>query len=457
MEDLPTIPELPESGDAAAPVGDPIDPAATAAPKPKRKKPAAPRKPRKRSIVPSDIPVAAFKASPVAAASAPPSAAPPKRASAPSGTHLRWYWKIAASLAVLSALVLVFVLYLVFAQATITVTPKKQPVNAAARLKVAGTQNEAVGTVRGVYKESSVATTRTVPIAGDGKQVEGTATGTVTLFNTTESSQALVATTRLLSSDGVLFRLKNQALVPARGRVEAEVYADKPGAAGNIGPSRFTIPGLRESLQDDIYATSAASMTGGVRTVKVVTQADIDAAVGKVEANIVSEEIAKLRVLAGDAATWGGELFMSASAKKETNAAVGTEATEVGVTIETVIKAVWYDRAALEEAVRAKLSESLPAEHELVAFAKDSITVELVSGNAAEGSATVSATGSGTAVIKADSAVFDKSLLAGLTKARVIEYFRSIPSIESADVTFRPFWIRRVPGAKDHINIIIKQ
>lgn len=94
--------------------------------------------------------------------------------------------------------------------------------------------------------------------------VDGFARGTVRLVNTTGTAQTLVARTRLLSAGGELFRLDAPARVPAGGGVTAAVTADQAGAAGNVGPGRFTIPGLTASLQTQIYGESQEAMTGGV-------------------------------------------------------------------------------------------------------------------------------------------------------------------------------------------------
>ena len=64
--------------------------------------------------------------------------------------------------------------------------------------------------------------------------------------------------------------------MPPNGQVVAEVYADQPGKAYDIAPSRFSIPGLPTEMQQDIYAVSAKPMSGGGTMVGVVTQNDID-------------------------------------------------------------------------------------------------------------------------------------------------------------------------------------
>lgn len=118
---------------------------------------------------------------------------------------------------------------------------------------------------------------RDVPVSG-GAEVAELATGTMAIINDGDTPQALVERTRLLSSEGVLFRLRNGVTVPPRGRVDAEVIADQPGAAGNVPAGRFTIPGLPADRQGVVYGDAAAPMTGGVRQTGQVSDADIQRA-----------------------------------------------------------------------------------------------------------------------------------------------------------------------------------
>ncbi len=82
------------------------------------------------------------------------------------------------------------------------------------------------------------------------------AKGTVRIVNHYAKSQTLVKTTRLLTSDGKLYRIDKQVVIPSGGEASVGVYADQVGAAFAIGPTKFTIPGLWIDLQKLIYAVS---------------------------------------------------------------------------------------------------------------------------------------------------------------------------------------------------------
>ncbi len=121
------------------------------------------------------------------------------------------------------------------------------------------------------------------------KTVDGQAGGKVKIINNHTADMSLIATTRLLSAEGVLFRLKNGISVPAGSFAETEVYADAEGAVGNIGASQFTLPGLSPIFQKLIYAESATAMTGGTVEKTFVSADDIDQAKTKLLGGFILE------------------------------------------------------------------------------------------------------------------------------------------------------------------------
>lgn len=148
-------------------------------------------------------------------------------------------------------------------------------------------------------------TKKDVPISG-GAEVPELASGTVALVNTSATPQALVELTRLLSSDGVLFRLRTAVSVPGNGRVDAQVVADQPGAAGNVPAGRFTVPGLPAARQAEVYAESAAPMTGGIRQIGQITDADIQRAL-----TLARAELSERAITAWRASLAPGQLLLN--------------------------------------------------------------------------------------------------------------------------------------------------
>lgn len=129
-------------------------------------------------------------------------------------------------------------------------------------------EDERVLPVRLVEKEQEISLT----IEATGTSLGGAqkARGTVMLVNTFGSdAQSLVATTRLESPDGKIFRLLEGVTVPGMsgsqpGSIEASVIADQVGTEYNIAPTNFTIPGFKGGPKYDKFsAKSTKAMAGG--------------------------------------------------------------------------------------------------------------------------------------------------------------------------------------------------
>lgn len=101
------------------------------------------------------------------------------------------------------------------------------------------------------------------------------AQGSVVIYNAfSNAPQTLIATTRIQTSDGKIFRLVKTVTVPGMsgsgsdakpGAIEAQIIADQPGDAFNIDPTTFTIPGFQGGPKFDTFsAKSTSPMTGGV-------------------------------------------------------------------------------------------------------------------------------------------------------------------------------------------------
>lgn len=107
------------------------------------------------------------------------------------------------------------------------------------------------------------------------------ARGAIRVYNeNSPESQTLVANTRFISEDGLVFRLQTTASIPAKGFFDVQVVAADSGSEYNIGPSKFSLPGLVGSpLYTKIYGESFQEMSGGIeQEVAVVTEEDIAAA-----------------------------------------------------------------------------------------------------------------------------------------------------------------------------------
>lgn len=122
---------------------------------------------------------------------------------------------------------------------------------------------------------------RTVSATGQEKVTEK-ATGEVIVYNEhSTTKQRLIKNTRFESPDGKIYRITDSVEIPGLtkdasgkvtpGSIVAKVIADGPGVGYNIGPAKFTIPGLKGSDQfTKVYGESKAAMAGGYEGMKFI-------------------------------------------------------------------------------------------------------------------------------------------------------------------------------------------
>ncbi len=363
------------------------------------------------------------------------------------------YRRIALGFAALAILVGVGVAYVVYAHATVVVYPQKAEVKTERVLTVSA-DPKGVDEIPGDVSEVTVAGEKTEAPSTSTKS-DAIAKGVVTLINESSSDQTLIPTTRLLSPEGVLFRLKARVNVPANGRVKTDVYADKAGEGGNIAPTTFTIPGLNATLQKVIYAKSEAPMTGGVATVGTVTSADID----KTENDLRQELIAQARQELSKKTTtaWTGHAMLAETMNRSVNAGPGETAEGVTVRLTLRVRVVDFDRAKAVDASAQDLQRSLTSDRELTGVKVDDSSFTIDKADPKTRTASLRVALSGQSRVSLESPLFDASKLRGVGLGDVQTYFEAIEGVERVEVKFRPFWLKRMPLLSDRIDFQIEK
>ncbi|MCA9365084.1 MAG: hypothetical protein KC736_04280 [Candidatus Moranbacteria bacterium] len=177
-------------------------------------------------------------------------------------------------------------------RATVAVVTQPKEINVTTPLS-ADTANEITAPIIKAHViEVSAKATGEAQTTGEKNISDKKARGSVIIYNEySQEAQPLVATTRLLTEDGKLFRLVETVSVPGikivneqkqPGAIEVEVIADQSGKEFNVGPGTFSIPGLDGTQREEkIYAKSTRPMIGGGEesgTIKTVSEKDIESA-----------------------------------------------------------------------------------------------------------------------------------------------------------------------------------
>jgi hypothetical protein len=368
------------------------------------------------------------------------------------------YRKIAVSFVVLTLLLVAAVLYFNFSSLTITIIPAQEKITDSAAIEIvnqADSANLAPGQISGIVKEVPVE--KSMEFSASGTQVLGQeVAGKVTIINDYIKNQPLVASTRLLSADGKLFRLKNTINVPAGGRVEAEIYADDPKPEMAIGPTKFTIPGLWAGLQDKIYAQSAEAMQYNEKKKYTIEQSDVDNAVKALKEELAVNAATQLKEAYKD----NGQVIFALdnnSVSQEVSAKVGEEKQKFSIDMKIMAVVVAFNDETVYQQFKAKIADALADDKAIVEFSKSDLTYSLENYNVSQGTATVSVNAVAKASLKDGAKIIKKNNLAGLDVEQIKIYLNGLPEVAGYEIKFFPAFIKKAPSLADRIYIEIKK
>ncbi|MBI4135902.1 hypothetical protein HY477_04190 [Candidatus Uhrbacteria bacterium] len=367
------------------------------------------------------------------------------------------YRRIAISFVVLTVLLVGVIVFFSLSKATIVVTPKDEIKSAEFLVTVRSAQASGAlpeGVVAGLYEEKTIEEEVQFEASGATEQ-QGRAEGKVTLVNTTSSAQPLVATTRLLSEGGILFRMRDAATVPGNGRVEIMAYADETGASGDIGPSKFTIPGLNAAKQKTIYGESSAAMTGGAKTVRTVTSEDLERA--KAEVIAKAEQKVKDELKKSPGAALGGVFVSSELLEVVSDAKKGEERQTFTTRAKVNAQMLTYDKAAVIALAHEKIEDNVALDRQIVKFNDDTLVINIKNINSETGEVQLSVYADAQVQLNAASPILDAVKIAGILPKEAQQYLESFDAVESVEIRLFPTWQKRIPTMPDRIKIVIKK
>lgn len=372
------------------------------------------------------------------------------------------YKKVVIGFCIATVLMLGLIFYYSFSKTLITITLSPQDTSVTFPITVkkdlAPEDQNSNSVLAGYLVNTTVEETKTFPNPNKtGGQIDSQATGTVTIINNWSQIQPLAATTRLLSEDGILFRLKNRVDVPAGGKAEnVEVYADKPGITGNIEPTKFTIPGLWPGLQEKIYAESSSPMTGGVREGCVVNQANINDAIKTLTDSLIKKAITELEQtdqLRNNKDTISEQAVTTTTLSEKSSVEAGQEAAAFDLSLKLKITAVVFSQTRLKTLAKDELTKELADDQQLQGNGPITLLLTVEDANLEKQTASLNITASGSVVPRLSNSIFNRDKITGKDRQEINAYFSNFDEIKSVAIKFSPFWVRKAPSLKDHIEI----
>lgn len=369
------------------------------------------------------------------------------------GRSFNIYRKISISFVVLTGLLIAAIFYFSLVKVDISVVLKKGELKGNSVLTVYGSQaGSTTNSVLGAVKEVEVVQAEEIPTTGTeslGQEV----TGTVKIINNYVRNQPLVASTRLLSANNHLLRVKSTVNVPAGGSVDVQVYADKADPAIDVPlGTRLSIPGLWSGIQDKIYAEALEEIKYKELVKHTVTQNDLDSALAAIRTAVAKK--ADNEIVPTYNAQYSKVLYKidDASIVTSVNAKVGEEKDKFNVTGKVNVIIVAFNEADAKKIAEAQLAVTVPENKTLLNFNASGLTYELGTYDILNNTAAVNINYSGEVIAKNPS-VIQKSMLVGLSADQLKNYLSSLPDVASFKVTFTPGFIGKVPSYTDRIQI----
>ena len=296
-------------------------------------------------------------------------------------------------------------------------------------------------------------------ISSGEKDVFQKAKGKIIIYNNfNTSSQALVATTRFQTPEGMVFRIIKIIVVPGAtkvgdklepGEIEVEVIADRAGEQYNIEPSEFKIPGFLGTLKyQGFYAKSFEKFSGGfIGKTDVVIKEDIEKAGSLVKDEAVNEirkEVALLSNFKILDEILNIELELTPDSNK-----TGDLEKEFKVGYRAELKTIAFREGDVAKFISEYIKNSqslqvrekgLRIDYRETKFDKENNELSLK----------LESSGQTTKNIDIEKII---SEIVGRKNHEAEIYLSDLKEIESADIYLSPFWVRSIPKNRERVKI----
>lgn len=368
---------------------------------------------------------------------------------------VRIYKRIAVGFSVLVFIILLVVLYFALVKATISIALNEQVINDQVVIAVYDRPQDfslPAKSVRGLVKTVAVEQSKLYQVSGHdviGEEV----VGQITLYNKYNKSQPLVASTRLLSASGKLYRLKNSVTVPAGGQVVADVYADQAKPEMAVGAELFTIPGLWEGLQDKIYGQS---LEGAIKYQqklrRIIAQDDIDKALADLK------QVLKDKVKADFDNTYNDYDYKfynldELNLKFAVSGKVGEEKDQLPVSMSGTVEVIAFNSDQAQDLAKLSSAAKLPAGQDLLNLDTSNLKYELTKFDPNMVMAEVNMTYDVKVRANNKNEIVDKNKIIGLSEDQLKQYLSNIKDIRTYNIEFYPAFIKQVPRLTDRIEV----
>lgn len=376
----------------------------------------------------------------------------PKKKSA-INIHYALYKKIALSFFSASIIFFIIIFYFAYRKAVVKIIPNYEVIKTEfiADIKpVPIGENQLKGRLlQTQFEEEFDAQTE-----GEIEEVLDDVETSITIINDSSRAQPLITTTRFLTEDGVLFRLKKAVTVSANNEVKAVVYADNPKQIIKpVEAGKLSIPGLNFERQKEVYGKINNSIKTNTKKVKIITAKDIENAKEKALDDLLKKSLIEF----AQRARTGEKVFSKSIDKEilqfETDKKEGVKEENFKVKIKAKFTIVLFNEDELFETAKINLVNTLQKDRKLVSAEKENLVYSVEKYNIETDTANLRVMLAGKSIIGEDNEILDKDLITGLEKTSTMEYFKAFKEIKDVEIKLTPSWWDRMPRMENAIEI----
>lgn len=400
-------------------------------------------------------------------------------------------------LTVISIFILLVIVYIALPGVTIYLTPSASVLEKSVNITLADYQKNQVEL--STHPPHMIASypidttvTKTITHFSTGKKFSdngANASGKITIINTTPNAWPLIDRTRFQTDEGIVFRITQPVTVPAAttsdfGKLEVIVIADQldayesiTGERGNIEPSKFYLPGLREDSQNELYAESYEPMTGGITDyVTYISVEDIEASKSRLHDELMKAAVEELSIavseksqlvagsttytlLDGDGAIYVGDISVNIADNLE-----GQTVSEFTVSGEVYVSGVYYDHDAMLEILKKELMLKKSPQKELLRINEDSTSYRIFEDDEYAGKLKLTANIKGIEQFSIDpnkengenflAKIKDHITGKDIDDAKL--YIQNLPQINKVEIDSWPVWSPTIPNIPENIEFEIR-
>ncbi|MFH1284013.1 MAG: hypothetical protein ABIH78_00265 [Candidatus Peregrinibacteria bacterium] len=400
-------------------------------------------------------------------------------------------------LVVASVFILLIIIYIALPGVTVYLTPSASVLEKSVNITLADYQkNRSELESRPPHMIASYPietdVTKTITHFATGKKFSengANSSGKLTIINTVGNAWPLMAQTRFQTDDGIVFRINSSVTVPAAtndgpGKLEAFVIADQVdaygaivGERGNVGPERFTLPGLKGDSQSKLYAESYEPMTGGVTDYTTfISEQDIEAAKSRLNDELYKSAVDELKdavvskselvgspelytLLEGEGAIKIGEAHIDVPSDL-----LEKDVSEFTITGDIDVSGVYYDHDAMLEILKSELLLKKSPQKDLLKINEDSTSYRIFEWDERTGKIKITANIKGIEQFSIDPKKENGQQLLNKIKEHIagknIEdaklYIQNLPEINKVEIEAWPVWSPTIPSITDNIKFEIR-